>query len=296
MSAISPNDGPLIWLTACAHGDEVAGIVIIQEIFKKLKKGLLRGQVHAFPLMNPLGFENASRSISLSSEDLNRSFPGNPAGTLGERIAHQIFDAVTSTDPDLVIDLHNDWIRSIPYALLDRKTGIPDVMAWEKSAESARDSGFCVIMDPEEIRKSLSYNFLARGIPALTLEMGEPFMVNEINVRHGIGAVWNILASMNMVQNTKEPFVFPVPEGFAGGRILDYLDRPVCSSSGVIRYIARPGTVVRKGQNLARIVNAFGKTQEILTASQEALVLGHNDMSAAFPGMPLMAFGIRGEK
>ncbi|HUU84103.1 MAG TPA: hypothetical protein VM243_11425, partial [Phycisphaerae bacterium] len=36
----------------------------------------------------------------------------------------------------------------------------------------------------------------------------------------------------------------------------------------------------------------FGRQQEMVTAVDDALVLGHSDSSAAFPGMPIMAFGI----
>ena len=35
MSAESKNQGPTVWITACGHGDEVGGMVVIQEIFKK---------------------------------------------------------------------------------------------------------------------------------------------------------------------------------------------------------------------------------------------------------------------
>lgn len=77
MDIISVNPGPVVWLTGCVHSDEVGSVVVIQEILKKLRKEpLLKGSVHASPLMNPLGFENASRHITLSKEDLNRSFPG----------------------------------------------------------------------------------------------------------------------------------------------------------------------------------------------------------------------------
>jgi len=120
MSAKSENPGPLVWLTACVHGDEVSGIVVVQEIFKYIRSRLLCGTIKAFPLMNPLGFEIGSRNITQSSEDLNRSFPGNPNGSLGERIGHRIFSAITEQKPDVVLDLHNDWIESIPYILVDQ--------------------------------------------------------------------------------------------------------------------------------------------------------------------------------
>jgi predicted deacylase len=102
MSIISPNHGPVVWLTACIHGDEVTGIVTIQEVFKKIQKQhLQRGAVYAFPLMNPIGFETGSRNITLSREDLNRSFPGNKNGSMAERIADKIFIPIQQTNPNL---------------------------------------------------------------------------------------------------------------------------------------------------------------------------------------------------
>jgi len=81
MSAKSNNPGSVVWLTGCVHGDEVGGIAIIQEIFKKLKtQPLIRGSIFAIPIMNPMGFETNSRHIAMSEEDLNRSFPGQKTG------------------------------------------------------------------------------------------------------------------------------------------------------------------------------------------------------------------------
>ena len=76
------------------------------------------------------------------------------------------------------------------------------------------------------------------------------------------------------------------------GQILRYTDQPLSSSSGIIRFAARPGQVVRKGQVVARIYNTFGKLQETVTAPQMAIVLGQADASIAFPGVPLVAFGV----
>ena len=152
MAAHSPNPGPIVWLTACGHGDEVGGIVIIQDIFKRIRKtGLRRGSIYAFPLMNPIGFESISRHITLSKEDLNRSFPGNKNGTLGERIADQIFTEITETEPTVVLDLHNDWIQSIPYTLIDKdSSSYPEEMG-QKIRFFAMESGFLAIQDTEEL-------------------------------------------------------------------------------------------------------------------------------------------------
>jgi predicted deacylase len=190
MSARSVHPGPVVWLTACGHGDEICGIVIIQEVFKRIRQSLLCGAIHAFPLMNPLGFETASRNITLSREDLNRSFPGEGTGSLGKRIANRIFSTIMETSPHLVLDLHNDWIESIPYVLIDHHHGDLHQAAYDKTESFAKQTGFVAILDTEELPSTLSCNLLLNDVPALTLELGESYVINERNVEYGLEAIW----------------------------------------------------------------------------------------------------------
>ena len=292
MCATSEKPGPVVWLTACSHGNEVTGIVVIQEVFRHIRRRLTCGSVQAFPLMNPLGFESGMRHITMSGEDLNRSFPGNANGSLGERIAHTIFDTIISTKPDLVVDFHNDWIESMPYALVDHDPGKAHKKAYQQAIHTAKHAGLCVIIDEEELHESLSFNLLLRDIPALTFELGKPNIVSESNVTYGVEAIWNILADMGMIAARDTPFRYPLPEGYAHNKALRYADKPYGTTSGIIRFLAAPGDVVKTGQPLAKVVNAFGRRQETLTALKDGIVLGHSDSSVAFPGVPVMAFGV----
>jgi predicted deacylase len=296
MSAISRNAGPVVWLTACGHGDEVSGIVIIQEVFRRIRRRMISGAVYAFPLMNPLGFETGTRTITMSREDLNRSFPGSATGSLGERIADRIFGTIVDTSPTLVLDLHNDWLESIPYVLIDRDPGGQHKDAYKKTIEVGKRAGFCVIVDTEEIKKTLSHSLLLRDIPSLTLELGGPYVVNQTNIEYGLEAMWNILAYLGMTEPREKPFTYPLPARYGDGRLLRYADKPYGSKTGIIRFLVQPGDDVAAGQPFARIVNAFGKHQETVTAASDAIVLGHSDSAAAFPGMPIMAFGVLPER
>ena len=292
MRLSSPTPGPGIWLTACMHGDEVGGIVIVQEIFRRARLRLLKGTINAFPLMNPLGFETISRNITIGREDLNRSFPGNSQGSLGERLAQIIFSTIIKNKPDLVIDLHNDWIKSLPYVLLDSNQSADYPQAYLQAQQFARQSGFCLIEDTEMIHSSLTHNLLRHNIPALTYEMGEPYVVNEHYIDLAVKSIWNILMGLEMVTSDSTPFEYPLPPGYNQGRILKYSDKPYSSGSGILRFLVKPGDVVKTGQPLARIVNAFGKPQQTIQALKAAIVLGHADSSVVFPGMPVMTFGI----
>lgn len=293
MSAVSARPGPVVWLTACGHGDEVCGIVIVQELFRGLRRRLLRGAIHAFPLMNPMGFETGSRGVGLSKEDLNRSFPGDPDGSLGKRLAALIFSRIMDTGPDLVLDLHNDWRQSVPYALIDRPDSRFDATAYGRARDFLRRTGFIAIADDEALPHSLSHNLLRHGVPALTLELGESYVVNEANVRYGLKAIGNILAGLEMTPPPEAPFRYPAPDGARDDAPLAYSDKPYSSKSGIVRFLAKSGDRIATGQPFAHIYNAFGKRQETLRARADAIVLGHCDWSVVFPGMPIMAFGVK---
>jgi len=292
MSIESVNSGPVVWLTGCIHGDEVTGIVTIQEIFKRLqKRPLVKGSLYAFPLMNPMGFEAASRNITISREDLNRSFPGNQNGSLAERIADNIFTTIKKTKPTLVLDLHNDWIKSIPYTVIDPSPGEAHKRAYEKAKAVAERSGFLVILDTERVKESLSFSLLQHDIAALTIELGESYVVNERNVEYGVKSILNILAYLEMIEKPDGTFSLNLPEAVKG-RILRFSAEPVSSASGVIRFLASAGDVVRKGQAVAKIYNTFGKLQDTIMSLSDGIVLGNSDSSVAFPGAPVTAFGV----
>lgn len=292
MQAVSPHRGPTVWITACAHGDEVGGVVVVQEVFKRLRRRpLLKGALHAFPLMNPLGFEAGTRHVSFSGEDLNRSFPGNGAGTLAERIADRIFGTIVQTQPEVVLDLHNDWTRSIPYTVLDAPSGPASSEVDRRSAQLAGKAGFLVIAEQNPLRRTLSHSLIQRGIPAITIELGESYVVNEKNVESGVRSIFNVFAELGVVAPSEEPFQYKAPEE-ALGTVLRYSDQPVSSTSGVLRFLVGVGAIVRKGQPVAKVYNAFGRLQQTLTATADGIVLGQSDSSVAFPGSPVMAFGL----
>jgi predicted deacylase len=287
MVAEAGTAGPTVWLTACAHGDEIGGIVVIHEVFRALNQNpLRRGTLRALPMMNPIGFDSCTRHIPVSEEDLNRSFPGDAGGTLGQRIAARIFARLTEPAPVAVLDLHTDWTRSVPYCVLDAASPHP---ARDRAGGLAEATGFPVVVEDDPMRHTLTHNLLKLGVAALTLELGESNVVNEENVALGSSAVWKVLESLEMVTacTTTAP-----SNACSSGRPLRYSDRPLCSTSGILRFFVGPGDRVKSGQKLASVDDAFGRRREVIRADAPALVLGIADSSAAYPGAPVVALGL----
>jgi hypothetical protein len=302
MEARSGREGSTVWLTGCIHGDEVGGVVVIQELFRRLRRRPMRsGRLCAFPLLNPFGFEAATRAIPATREDLNRCFPGDAEGTLGERIAWLAHSRILSDAPALVLDLHNDWIRSIPYALIDPRPASSEGRHAHTTARAlAAATGFLLVDEQDEtvtraeLRRTLTGSLLERGVPALTLELGSAFFVDEKSVAAGVDAIWNVLARLELVEPGAEGPAEPAhaPHGYRG-RILRYSQRPCPTRSGIVRFSVHPGEVVAAGTQLGVIQDVFGRRLETVRAEADAVVLGHADSSLAIPGSPIVAMGIR---
>lgn len=292
MTLKSINPGPIIWLTACVHGDEVGSMAVVHELFRKIKKrGLLMGEIHAFPLLNPLGFENYSRNFTMSREDINRAFPGDKDGSMAERIADKIFNTIIETKPALILDLHNDWRRSIPYAIIDPIPEETSKDVYTSTKVFGKKTGFPLVLDTDDINTSLAYNLLKKNIPCLTLELGESFVVNEKDVKQGVGAIWNVLEYLHMVNPLEKPVNYKIPEEVKD-KLLIYSQEPMSHSSGIIRFLVKPENIVKKGDVIAKIYSSIGKLSETLHAENDGIVLGCSDSSLALPGTAIMAFGI----
>jgi len=280
--------GPVVCLTACIHGDEVGGTAIAHDVLEYLRRhGLKQGRVLAYPLVNSMGFENVSRYITADGEDLNRCFPGDARGSMGQQIARRLFDAILRSAPNLVVDLHNDWIRSVPYCLVDPVEQYRTKSVYRRVVELARATGLLLVEDSDvfhPLANTLAGAAIASGIPAFTIEAGGSLAVVEDGVAAGTRAVLSILHKLDMIDYPEG-----VARAHAAANALAYSDRPLCSTCGLIRFFVEPGEAIRKGQKLATVYNAFGSREETLVANSDGYVLGLEDNARVLPGRPVIA-------
>jgi predicted deacylase len=81
------RSGPTLWLSGAVHGDELNGVMIVDELVQRLDPLSLSGTLLAVPVVNGFGLIQGSRYLP-DRRDLNRCFPGSPRGSLGSRLAH----------------------------------------------------------------------------------------------------------------------------------------------------------------------------------------------------------------
>ncbi len=296
--------GPTVWLCAGTHGDEVNGIEVIQRIFNYLKRiSLKKGGLYAMPLINPMGFEMIKRENPYDEEDMNRNFPGDPSGNTTERITNAIFNSIVETKPDLVIDLHADSQKSIPYIIIDRpastKTGIKETI--EKSWEFAEKFGITTMEDIEvegykkyNVDKSLTAALINRNqIPSFSAELGGPKIIDERFVRAGVRGIKNILSHLQMIEDRGKPWVSETKIKTKETKDrLELVENITSSESGIIEFLVRPGQFVKEGKALAKITNILGKIEEIINASRDCYIIALNDYAVSFPGDSLLGVAV----
>lgn len=78
------RSGPVMFVSAAVHGDEINGVEIIRRLVKSKSLKGLRGTLIAIPVVNVYGFLNQSRYLP-DRRDLNRCFPGSDEGSLAAR-------------------------------------------------------------------------------------------------------------------------------------------------------------------------------------------------------------------
>jgi predicted deacylase len=206
---------------------------------------------------------------------------------VGERLARRLFDTIVKSNPDLVIDIHNDWIRSIPYVLVDPPSNYPSKKMSRQVLKIARATQLLLVEDSDvfhPLRNTLAGATTAAGIPAFTIEAGGAFSIVENSVAAGTTAVLSILKLLGMID------WWQPPRGpTAGAQPLKYTNRPLCSSSGLIRFSVSPGEAIKKDQLLARVYSAFGSEEESLRATADGFVLGLEDHARVLPGKEVIA-------
>ena len=106
ITTIANGTGPTILLMAGNHGDEYEGQIALANLARDLTPDQIQGRVILLPMTNFPACEAGSRTSPIDDGNLNRSFPGNAAGTPTEIMAHYI-EAVLLPLADYSIDLHS---------------------------------------------------------------------------------------------------------------------------------------------------------------------------------------------
>lgn len=233
------KDGPVVFVSAAIHGDELNGIEIIRRLRKLniLKK--LKGTLIMVPIVNVYGIMTLSRYLP-DRRDLNRSFPGTSKGSLAGRVAKTFFDEIVKKC-DLGIDLHTASIH---------KSNLPQVrtnIENEYTFKLAKAFQAPVILHSELRDGSLRAIAQENGVPILLYEAGEALRFDETSIRIGVQGLVNVLRENGMLPKVVRKTPRKIP-------IVSKMSKWIrASESGMLRTIKALGDTVEKDEIIAYI-------------------------------------------
>lgn len=269
-------EGPVLCLTAAVHGDELNGIEMVRRVLYDIDPQQLHGTVVGVPIVNLIGFKRASRYLS-DRRDLNRHFPGNPRGSSASRIAHSFFTEVIS-HCTMLVDLHTgSFYRSnLPQVRGDLRR--PEVVRVAEAFTST------AIVHSPGASGSLRRAAVERGIPAVTLEAGEPMRLQVEEVEHGVRGIFALIDQLGMYRKLRV-WGNPVP--------VHYQSRWVRTDTGGILFgKAELGQQVAEGDLLGSVTDPITNMRADIVSPYDGRVIGKAVDQVVLPGFAAFHIGI----
>ncbi|HLI52125.1 MAG TPA: succinylglutamate desuccinylase/aspartoacylase family protein [Thermomicrobiaceae bacterium] len=234
--------GPVVGLSAGIHGDEIAPVEVVRKVVSLIDPAAMHGTLRVMPVANPLAFEGATRHTPHDMLNLNRVFPGDPAGWITEQLAAAIVDRFLP-GLDALIDLHAGGI-------------FPTV-------------DYVYILNDEALSRSLNFNVLYRagrsfagtlgtvaidlGISTVVVEAGGGVDQEDIYVGKAAMGVFRALSYLGLHTPNPLPPVIPT--------VVDELLTIRPRQGGLFvpeKRIGDLGRIVPRGTLLGRVYDPYG--------------------------------------
>ena len=261
--------GPVLFVSAAIHGDELNGVEIIRRLLKRKALRSIRGTLLAVPIVNVHGFLDQSRYLP-DRRDLNRSFPGSRKGSIAARLANT-FTLQILANADYGIDLHTGAIN---------RSNLPQIRANLDDVQTldiATAFGAPVIINSNIRDGSLRQCASDRGLPILIYEAGEALRFDETSIRAGMRGILDVMRHIGMLPASKTPKrITPIV-----ARSTQWVRAGV---SGIVSGKIKLGSTVKKGQRLAVISDPLGEDEENVVSPFDGIVIGRSNLPLAHEG------------
>jgi predicted deacylase len=263
------REGPVLFVSAAIHGDELNGVEIIRRLLKRKALSSIRGTLLAVPIVNVHGFLDQSRYLP-DRRDLNRSFPGSRKGSVAARMANTFMNEIVA-QADFGIDLHTGAIN---------RSNLPQIrgnLDDEATLQLAKAFGVPVIVNSNARDGSLRQCAADKGMPMLIYEAGEALRFDELSIRAGLRGTISAMRHIGMLPSVKR--IRPVSPVVAAST--SWIRAP---DSGIVIQKVELGSRVAAGQTLAIIGDPVGDDEVRVEAPFDGIIIGRSNLPLAHEG------------
>lgn len=271
------KDGPILGVTAAIHGNELNGISVIHRLFNEVDVEELSGTIVGVPVVNVPSFMRKKRRFN-DGVDLNHIMPGKENGNVSQVYAYRFVNKILKHF-DYLLDLHTaSFGRTNSYYIrADMDQPVVEQMARLQNAD--------IIVHNPPSDGTLRGAADELGIPAITLEVGNPNTFQKKLIRSGVEGIHNVLCYLKMVDD----------------EIVEVEHNTVICSRSLWLYTDRGGLLtipvdlrekVKKGETIAYLRDIFGNKIREYEAPYDGVVIGKSISPVNQTGGRILHLGI----
>ncbi|WP_284455678.1 N(2)-acetyl-L-2,4-diaminobutanoate deacetylase DoeB [Alloalcanivorax xenomutans] len=249
IAVVRNSAGPTVLLTGGNHGDEYEGITALIKLANRLRARDIAGRVIIVPMMNHPAALNGTRTSPIDKGNLNRAFPGDPCGTLTERIA-DYFTRYLVPLSDVVLDIHSGGrtLDLLPFAATHR---LPDQDLARRCLEGALAFGAPNTLLMSELEGAALFDTVVenQGKVFISTELRGGGTSTPESVALAERGVENVLRYAGVLAGEPHP---PV----SASRMLEIPDNDhylQSENAGLLEFCVGLGDEIRAGDLIARI-------------------------------------------
>jgi predicted deacylase len=270
--------GKVVGLTAAVHGNELNGIPVVQRLFKEIDVKTLKGTIVGVPIVNVPSFLRKRRRFP-DGTDLNHIMPGRPDGNVSQVYAWRIVNRIVRHF-DYLIDLHtasNGRVNSY-YIRADMIDETVRKMALLQNAQ--------IIVHNPPSDGTLRGAADELGIPAITMEVGNPNLFQRGMIRDGLTGIHNLLGYFGFTDSE-------VDESTHESVICKKSYWIYTDTGGLLTVHPKLTDEVKKGEKMATLRNVFGDVIREYQAPEDGIVIGHSVSPVNQAGGRILHLGIQ---
>ncbi len=277
--------GPTLAVTAGMHAAEYVPIEAVTRLSRWVEPKALRGTLLTILLVNTPGFYE--RSIYLNPRDgknLNRAFPGDPAGITSELVAAFLMSELIEGS-DAYVDAHcGDMNEALaPFALW---ANAADERVRDTSHGMARVYGLerTLAEDPVLVSDHSVGAAVLAGVPAIVAEVGQQGICDESSIGLHLRGLQNVMSYLGMID--------PIGQSPIEPRELAEMAWMRTDISATYHPSVVVGEEVSQGQLVGELRDLFGDTVRQLHSVASGEVVFCVTSLAVKAGDPLLGIGV----
>lgn len=290
LAVIANGNGPTVILEGGNHGDEYEGPIVISELIRDLDPGDVSGRLILMPAINVHAVVAGQRTSPVDGLNLNRTFPGNPAGTITQQISAFMVQEIFPRG-NAFLDLHSGGssLDLLPSAVVEPSSD-PALMRKNIAAAQAFDAPATIVIPNLGDPRTATACACSAGLITIGTEMGGGGTVSRDTLEICRRGVRNVLAHLGVIA----PVPFEPRHGdrrilaLPGARSYVY-----ASGEGIFEPFHSLGSEVRAGEPAGRIHCTWDPVRPPVTLhyAADGILYGRRQPGRVHPGNCCAAVG-----